>query len=90
MPTSVITSLPAVMMQPIDAVLNNKADIGAAKNTTYERMRGLHPRVAKELVILASSPRVPSNCLCVRNNLPEKHKEQLKNLLLNLHQRRVF
>jgi phosphonate transport system substrate-binding protein len=70
----------------IDAVLNNKADIGAAKNTIYERMRGLHPRVDKELVILASSPRVPSNGLCVRNNLPEKHKEQLKNLLLNLHQ----
>ena len=70
----------------IDAVLNNKADIGAAKNTIYERMRGLHPRVDKKLVILASSPRVPSNGLCMRNNLPEKHKEQLKNLLLNLHQ----
>jgi phosphonate transport system substrate-binding protein len=70
----------------IDAVLNNKADIGAAKNTIYERMMELHPRVDKELVILASSPRVPSNGLCVRNNLPEKHKEQLKNLLLNLHQ----
>ena len=70
----------------IDAVLNNKADIGAAKNTIYERMRELHPQVDKELVILASSPRVPSNGLCVRNNLPEKHKEQLKNLLLNLHQ----
>ena len=70
----------------IDAVLNNKADIGAAKNTIYERMRELHPQVDKELVILASSPRVPSNGLCVRNNLPEKHKEPLKNLLLNLHQ----
>ena len=70
----------------IDAVLNNKADIGAAKNTIYERMRELHPQVDKELVILASSPRVPSNSLCVRNNLPEKHKEELKNLLLNLHQ----
>ena len=69
----------------IDAVLNNKADIGAAKNTIYERMRELHPRVDKELVILASSPRVPSNGLCVSKKLPEKHKEQLKNLLLNLH-----
>ena len=70
----------------IDAVLNNKADIGAAKNTIYERMRESHPQVDKELVILASSPRVPSNGLFVRKNLPEKHKEQLKNLLLNLHQ----
>jgi len=70
----------------IDAVLNNEADVGAAKNTIYERMQKLHPRVDKELVILASSPRVPSNGLCVSKNFPEKYKKQLKNLLLNLHQ----
>ena len=70
----------------IDAVLNSKADVGAAKNTIYERMQKLHPRIDKELVILASSPRVPSNGLCVRKGLPEKFKKQFKNLLLNLHQ----
>ncbi len=70
----------------IDAVLNNEADVGAAKNTIYERMQKLHPRVDKELVILASSPRVPSNGLCVNKSLPEKYKKQLKSLLLNLHQ----
>ena len=70
----------------IDAVLNNEADIGAAKNTIYERMQGLHPRIDKELVILASSPRVPSKGLCVRKDLPEKQKEILKNLLLKLDQ----
>ena len=70
----------------IDAVLNNEADVGAAKNTIYERMQGLHPRIDKELIILANSPRVPSNGLCVREGLPEKYKKQLKNLLLNLHQ----
>ena len=70
----------------IDAVLNNEADVGAAKNTIYERMQRLHPRIDKELVILASSPRVPSNGLCVRADLAEKYKKQLKNLLLNLHQ----
>jgi phosphonate transport system substrate-binding protein len=69
----------------IDAVLNNKADVGAAKNTIYERMQELHPRIDKELVILASSPRVPSNGLCVREGLSEIHKKQLKILLLNLH-----
>jgi len=69
----------------IDAVLNNQADVGAAKNTIYERMQKLHPRIDTELVILASSPRVPSNGLCVSKNLPEKYKKQLKILLLNLH-----
>jgi phosphonate transport system substrate-binding protein len=70
----------------IDAVLNNKADVGAAKNTIYERMQKSYPRIAEELVILTSSPRVPSNGLCVRENLPEQHKKKLKDLLLNLHQ----
>jgi len=70
----------------IDAVLNNKADVGAAKNTIYDRMRKSHPQIDKELVILASSPRVPSNGLCVRANLDQQYKKQLKNLLLDLHQ----
>jgi phosphonate transport system substrate-binding protein len=70
----------------IDAVLKNKADVGAAKNTIYERMRESHPQIDKELVILTSSPRVPSNGLCVRANLDQQYKEQLKDLLLDLHQ----
>jgi phosphonate transport system substrate-binding protein len=70
----------------IDAVLNNEADIGAAKNTIYELMQKTHPQVDKELVILKSSPRVPSNGLSVRASLPEKQRKQFKTLLLNLHQ----
>jgi phosphonate transport system substrate-binding protein len=70
----------------IDAVLNNKADVGAAKNTIYERMRQSNPRIDDELLILADSPRVPSNGLCVRKTLEEKYKVELKSLLLNLHQ----
>ena len=69
----------------IDAVLNNRADVGAAKNTIYDRMRESHPRVDKELVILANSPRVPSNGLCVRQDMDSKYKEQLQDLLLKLH-----
>ena len=49
-------------------------------------MRKLHPRIDNELVILASSPRVPSNGLCVRSSLADQYKEQLKSLLINLHQ----
>lgn len=70
----------------IDAVLNDKADVGAAKNTIYELMRRSDPRIDTELVVLAESPRVPSNGLFVRENLGEEYKVQLKELLLNLHQ----
>ena len=69
----------------IDAVLNNKADVGSAKNTIYEQMRELNPRIDNELVVLASSPRVPSNGLCMRANLAPQYIEQFKTLLLNLH-----
>jgi phosphonate transport system substrate-binding protein len=69
----------------IDAVLNGDADIGAAKNTIFERIRQAKPVIDRELTILVDSPRVPSNGLCVRKELPEKQKNQLKKLLLNLH-----
>ena len=70
----------------IDAVLNNRADVGAAKNTIYEQMRASNPRLDNELIILARSPRVPSNALCLRQTLAQPYKEQLQELLLNLHQ----
>jgi len=66
------------------AVLNKKADIGAAKNTIYDRVRKDDPRVDQELVILAASPEVPSNGLCVRKDLDEAIKAKLKSALLNL------
>ena len=67
------------------AVLNKKADVGAAKHSMYDRVRKEEPRVDRELVILAVSPEVPSNGLCVRMDLDEAIKTKLKNALLNLH-----
>ena len=69
----------------IDAVLNGKADVGAGKNTIYDRVRAANPRIDQELEILVSSPRVPSNGLCVRPGIDEQYKTKLKDLLLNLH-----
>jgi phosphonate transport system substrate-binding protein len=69
----------------IDAVLKGQADVGAAKNTIYDRVRAVNPRIDQELDILVSSPRVPSNGLCVRPGIDEQYKTKLKDLLLNLH-----
>lgn len=68
----------------IFAVLDKKADIGAAKHSIYDRVRLADPRVDKELVILAESAKVPSNGLCVRKGLDRGLKEKLKKTLLNL------
>ncbi len=67
------------------AVLNRKADIGAAKHSMYDRVRSEDPRVDQELVILARSPEVPSNGLCVRKDLDPGIMAVLKSALLNLH-----
>lgn len=68
----------------IFAVLDRKADVGAAKHSVYDRIRGENPRVDKELLILASSPPVPSNGLCVRPDMEEDLREALRRALLDL------
>jgi phosphonate transport system substrate-binding protein len=68
----------------ITAVLERDADIGAAKHSVYDRVRAENPRVDRELLILASSPPVPSNGLCVRPTLEADLREALRRALLDL------
>lgn len=69
----------------IDAVLNRKADIGAAKHSIYDRMKKENSRIEQELAIIAQSSSVPSNGLCVRKDLDETLKKNMKDALLNIH-----
>jgi phosphonate transport system substrate-binding protein len=68
----------------IYAVLDKKADVGAAKHSIYDRVKASDPRVGKDLVILAESIKVPSNGLCVRKGLDPTLKKKLQDSLLNL------
>jgi phosphonate transport system substrate-binding protein len=68
----------------IAAVLERKADVGAAKHSVYDRMRKENPAVDRELTILADSPAVPSNGLCVRRDLDLVLQASLKRALLEL------
>jgi phosphonate transport system substrate-binding protein len=67
-------------------VLDKKADIGAAKNTVFDRLADTDQRVSQELLILAKSPDVPANGLCVRKDLDDTVKANLKETLLNMDQ----
>lgn len=69
----------------IESVLTGKIDIGSAKNTIFEMVRQANPRIDKELTIIATSPRVPSNGLCVRPDMAPATKERLRQELLDLH-----
>ena len=66
-------------------VLNKKADIGAAKNTVFQRLADIDSRIANELVILKSSPDVPENGLAMRKDLDDSIKNKLKIAILNMH-----
>ncbi len=66
-------------------VLNNKADIGAAKNTVFFELSAEDSRIKNELVILQRSPDVPENCLAVSKGLDDSIKHKLKQVLLNMH-----
>jgi len=66
-------------------VLNKKADIGAAKNTVFDRLAKTDQRLMKELLVLEKSPDVPENGLAVRKDLDNSLKIKLKEVLLNMH-----
>ncbi len=66
-------------------VLNRKADIGAAKNTVFQRLAGVDPRILKELVILTRSPDVPENAIALRKDIDVSLRNRLKEALLTMH-----
>jgi phosphonate transport system substrate-binding protein len=69
------------------AVFNGDADFGACKNTVFDEYTKLHPEVARNLVVLATSAHVPNNGLGVRPDLPADLKRKLRDALLEMHTR---
>ena len=65
-------------------VLHRKAEIGAAKNTVFQRLAKSEPRITKELVVLARSPDVPENALALRNDIDPVLRSRLKETLLKM------
>ncbi|MHB1011482.1 MAG: phosphate/phosphite/phosphonate ABC transporter substrate-binding protein [Desulfobacteria bacterium] len=65
-------------------VLNRKAEIGAAKNTMFQRFAKADPRIMKELVVLARSPDVPENALALRSDIDPVLRSRLKETLLKM------
>lgn len=68
------------------AVLDGSADIGVSKNTVFDLVRSVNPRIDAEINVLALSETVPSDSLCVRSDLDDDIKIRLKQALLTLHE----
>ncbi|MBW2493119.1 MAG: phosphate/phosphite/phosphonate ABC transporter substrate-binding protein [Deltaproteobacteria bacterium] len=73
----------------INDLLERKTDIGAAKNTVFAALVAKNPRVSEELTILTRSPDVPENALCVRADLDESIKNDLRIELLSMDQNKI-
>jgi phosphonate transport system substrate-binding protein len=68
----------------LQAVLNGGAQLGASKNSVYDAELRRDPSIAQKIAILARSAPVPSNGLCVRQDLDETIKTRLKAVLLDM------
>jgi len=68
----------------IFAVLDGRADIGAAKDTVFNKLVASDPSIARELDILAKSPKVPEITLCIRNEIDQDLREKLSAVLLDM------
>lgn len=66
-------------------VLQKKADIGAAKNTIYEKLAELDDTIKENLIVLEMSQEVPENCLGVRSDMESSLKTGIKEALFNMH-----
>jgi len=66
----------------ISAVLDGRADLGAAMDVVYKRQIAKDPGIARELVILEESPPTPGTTLCLKMDLPAGLKEKLTGIML--------
>lgn len=68
----------------IFAVLDGRADIGAAKDTFYSNLVKNDPSIEQELEIIARSPKVPEVTLCIKSEIDQDLREKLGRVLLHM------
>ncbi|OGQ99646.1 MAG: hypothetical protein A2505_09200 [Deltaproteobacteria bacterium RIFOXYD12_FULL_55_16] len=68
----------------IFAVLDGRADIGAAKNTALNKLALHDPSIQQELNILAQSPKVPEFTLCIKNDIDQNLQARLAAVLFQM------
>ncbi|NTW70610.1 MAG: phosphate/phosphite/phosphonate ABC transporter substrate-binding protein [Chlorobiaceae bacterium] len=68
----------------IFAVLDGRADIGAAKNTVFNNLIYNDPSIQQELDIVAQSPKSPEITLCINNEVDLLLQARLVNILLQM------
>lgn len=70
----------------IYAVLDGRADIGAAKSTVYKKLVKSDPSIGQELRIIAESLKVPEFTLCIRSEIDQDLRDRISDLLLHMNE----
>ncbi len=65
-------------------VVDGRADIGCVKNTVLNEIIRKEPSVIKEIKIIAQSPPMPTNVLCLSKSLEPEVKSKIINVLLDM------
>lgn len=65
-------------------VVDGRADIGCVKNTVLNEIIRKDPSVIKEIKIIAQSPSMPANVLCLSRSLSPEIKSKIINALLDM------
>ena len=68
----------------IFAVLDGRADIGAAKDTAFNKLLQTDPSIQQELEIIAQSPKVPEITLCISNEINQELRTRLATVLFHM------
>lgn len=68
----------------IFAVLDGRADIGAAKSTIFNKLASSDASIRQELSIIAQSPEVPEVTLCVRSEINSDFRTKMAAVLLHM------
>ena len=68
------------------AVLDGRADVGAAKDTIYNQLVRRDPSIQNELRIIVQSPAVPEVTFCIKSDIEPELLEKMQNSLLSMGQ----
>ncbi len=68
----------------IYAVLDGRADIGAAKGRVMDKLSAKDPMLKEEIFIIAKSGSLPDNTLMIRKDIEPEMKQKLRDALLTL------
>jgi phosphonate transport system substrate-binding protein len=70
----------------IFAVLDGRADIGAAKNTVFNNLTRNDPSIQQELRVIAQSPKTPEITLCMRSEINQELRTKLADVLFHMNE----